>query len=211
VDLPLRHVVVPPDRWERWYAGFDTRHHPVEARVEAGVWHLTGADGAYAEVRAPWGRPIDDPDALPQLLTPPDDWGVLLARKAGHAVARLHGGAPVATKVSRRHVQGRTKAGGQSQQRFARRRDNQAKASYAAAADRAALLLLDPVPVPLLVTGGDRAALAAVLDDRDLRGLPTPVSDVVLTFPKPSQDALLAAIREAQGVRVAIHDPERDQ
>lgn len=207
----MRHLVVPPERWERWYAGFDSRHHPVGARVEAGVLLLRGADGAYAEVRAPWGRPVHDPDGLPGLLAPPADWGVLLARKAGHAVARMHGAVPVATKVSRRHVQGRTKAGGQSQQRFARRRDNQAKASYAAAADRAALLLLDPAPVPLLVVGGDRAALVAVLDDHDLRGLPDPVPDVTLTFPKPSQDALLAAIREAQGVRVAIHDPERDQ
>ncbi len=203
--------MVPPERWDRWYAGFDARHHPVEVHVAAGVLHLTGADGAYAEVRAPYGRAIEELGALPGLLAPPDDWGVLLARKAGHAVARLHGTTPVATKVSRRHVQGRSKAGGQSQQRFARRRDNQAKASYAAAADRAALLLLDPAPVPLLLVGGDRAALAAVLDDHDLRALPDPVPDVALTFPIPSQDALLAAIREAQGVRVAIHDPERDQ
>lgn len=204
-------MVVAPERWERWYAGFDARHHPVAVGAEAGVLRLVGADGAFAEVRAPYGRPIEDPATLPDLLAAPADWGVLLARKAGHAVARLHGTTPVATKVSRRHVQGRSKAGGQSQQRFARRRDNQARASYAAAADRAAVLLLGPTPVPLLLVGGDRAALAAVLDDHDLRALPAPVRDVSLSFPRPSQEALLAAIREAQGVRVAIHDPERDQ
>ena len=45
------------------------------------------------------------------------------------------------SKVGQRHVQGRTKAGGQSQQRFARRRDNQARAAYEAAAEHAARIL----------------------------------------------------------------------
>ncbi|MEZ5191432.1 MAG: Vms1/Ankzf1 family peptidyl-tRNA hydrolase [Nocardioides sp.] len=68
---------------------------------------------------------------------PPPDWGVLLVRKGGFAIARPS--VPVtADKVGRRHVQGRTKAGGQSQQRFARRRANQARAPHEAAADHAA-------------------------------------------------------------------------
>ena len=65
-------------------------------------------------------------------------------------------------KLGQRHVQGRTKAGGQSQQRFARRRDNQARQAYEAAADHAARILGD---VRTIVTGGDHAAVDAVLDD----------------------------------------------
>jgi peptide subunit release factor 1 (eRF1) len=51
----------------------------------------------------------------------PDRWGVLLVRKGGFAIARLERTALVEHKIGQRHVQGRTKAGGQSQQRFARR------------------------------------------------------------------------------------------
>ncbi len=76
---------------------------------------------------------------------PPEEWGVLLVRKGGFAVARLAGDRLAESKVGQRHVQGRTKAGGQSQQRFARRRDNQARDAYAAAADHAAT---DPCRAP---------------------------------------------------------------
>ena len=74
----------------------------------------------------------------------------------------------VESKVGQRHVQGRTKAGGQSQQRFARRRDNQARVAYEAAAEHAARILDG---VPAVVTGGDHAAVEAVLSDRRLAGL----------------------------------------
>ena len=71
----------------------------------------------------------------------PRTGALLLVRKGGFAVARLAGERLVESKVGQRHVQGRTKAGGQSQQRFARRRDNQARQAYEAAADHAARLL----------------------------------------------------------------------
>jgi peptide subunit release factor 1 (eRF1) len=93
-------------------------------------------------------------------------WGVLLVRKGGFAVARLAGQDLVEHKIGQRHVQGRTKAGGQSQQRFARRRDNQARAAYEAAAEHAARILAGSLDA--LVTGGDQAAVDAVLTDARL-------------------------------------------
>ena len=96
-------------------------------------------------------------------MLPPDDWGVLLVRKGGFAVARLAGERVVESKVGQRHVQGRTKAGGQSQQRFARRRDNQARQAYEAAADHA-VRILGQRPL-VVVAGGDRAAVDEVLAD----------------------------------------------
>ncbi len=71
-------------------------------------------------------------------------------------------------KVGTRHIHGRTAAGGWSQQRYARRRGNQADeiaSSVAATASR----LLGPTaagagpPVQFLVTGGDRPLVADVL------------------------------------------------
>ena len=93
-------------------------------------------------------------------------YGVLLVRRERHAVAVVDGTAISAARVGRHYVQGRTKAGGWSQQRFARRRDNQAKHAYAAAASDVAMLL-EPVARDLvgLVTGGDASGVAAVLAD----------------------------------------------
>ena len=88
----------------------------------------------------------------------------------------------VESKVGQRHVQGRTKAGGQSQQRFARRRDNQARQAYEAAADHAARIL-GPAASPALVTGGDHAAVDAVLADPRLG--PVPVVGPWLAVPDP--------------------------
>ena len=128
----------------------------------------------------------------------PAVWGVLLVRKGGFAVARLAGPALAEHKIGQRHVQGRTKAGGQSQQRFARRRDNQARVAYEAAAEHAARILR-PGPV---VTGGDRAAVAEVLADPRLRGLT--VVEPWLDVPDPRRQVLDRAIADAASIRVDV-------
>ena len=102
--------------------------------------------------------------------------------------------------MGQRHVQGRTKAGGQSQQRFARRRENQARAAYEAAADHAARILR-PGPV---VLGGDQAALSGVLEDPRLAGL-APVG-AVLPVADPRRGVLEDAVAQALGVQVVVHN-----
>jgi hypothetical protein len=113
-------------------------------------------------------------------------------------VARLGREAVVEHKIGQRHVQGRTKAGGQSQQRFARRRRNQAVAAYEAAADHAARILR-PGPV---VAGGDRTAVAEVLADPRLRGLH--VVEPWLAVPDPRRSVLDGAVVDARSVRVEV-------
>ena len=51
----------------------------------------------------------------------------------------------ITSKVGSAYVQGRTKAGGWSQQRFARRRQNQTVKAFAVAADAASTVLLPVV------------------------------------------------------------------
>ncbi len=114
-------------------------------------------------------------------------------------MARLAGETVVESKTGQRHVQGRTKAGGQSQQRFARRRDNQARVAYEAAAEHAARILGG---VPLLVTGGDHAAVEAVLADRRLAGLV--VVPPFLAVPDPRRSVLDQAILDAGNVRISV-------
>jgi len=124
---------------------------------------------------------------------------VLLVRKGGFAIARLSGGELAEHKIGQRHVQGRTKAGGQSQQRFARRRDNQARQAYEAAADHAARILSAK---SVVVVGGDRPAVEEVLGDARLRGIRT--VGPWLPVPDPRRAVLDRAVADAQALQVEV-------
>ena len=98
--------------------------------------------------------------------------GVLLVRLGGYAAGVFDGTRLVASKVGSRQVHGRSAAGGQSQQRFARRREGQARQALAAAADTAAAVLLPAVStLDAVVLGGDRRAVDEVLTDPRLAPL----------------------------------------
>ena len=196
-------VLVPSERLRRWLENFESRHGATSLSVVAGRMVGLAEDGSTFEAVAPFGRAVAEPtvEALTEAATPPDDWGILLVRKGGFAVARLAGQRIVDSKVGQRHVQGRTKAGGQSQQRFARRRDNQARAAYEAAADHAARLVAG---VPMLVTGGDHAAVVAVLADSRLRGAGDRVVADFLAVADPRRSVLEAAIADACSVRMSV-------
>ncbi len=201
---PGGEVLVPVERLPRWTENFERRHGATSLSVADGALRGTAADGSDFEARPPFDRAYAgpaDPGHLQDECGPPPAWGVLLVRKGGFAVARLEGHRLVASKTGQRHVQGRTKAGGQSQQRFARRRDNQARAAYDAAADHAARVLDG---VRLLVTGGDREAVDAVLADRRLAR--ATVVGPWLAVPDPRRAVLEQAIADAQAVRVVVRN-----
>jgi hypothetical protein len=111
----------------------------------------------------------------------------------------------VGSKVGQRHVQGRTKAGGQSQQRFARRRDNQARQAYEAAADHAARILTGSLDA--LVCGGDRSAVDAVLTDPRLASFAQVRVDPWLAVPDPRRAVLDQAVADACATAITVTDP----
>ena len=198
-------MAIPAQRLERWVANFATRHGSTSFRVVDGALGGTAADGSTFTARLPFDQEYagaPEATAFAAALVPPDDWGVLLVRKGGFAVARLSGAAIVDSKVGQRHVQGRTKAGGQSQQRFARRRDNQARQAYEAAADHAARIL-GGLAGPL-VTGGDRAAVEEVIADVRLGGVRR-TSDW-LAVPDPRRAVLEQAVLDAQAARIDVEN-----
>ena len=121
-------------------------------------------------------------------------------RKGGFAIARLSGATMTDHKIGRRHVQGKTKAGGWSQQRYARRRANQASAAYEAAADHAARIL-DGLRGPV-VTGGDHGGVDDVLTDRRLQSLR--VTGQWLAVQDPNRAVLDQAIEDAQKVQIEV-------
>jgi hypothetical protein len=165
-------------------------------------------DGAVAEARLPFARGYAgpaDPAALAAAVVAPARWGVLLVRKGGFAVATVSGLAVAESKVGQRHVQGRTKAGGQSQQRFARRRDNQARQAYEAAAEHAARILTGRLTA--LACGGDRSAVDAVLSDPRLVHLVDVRVEPWLAVPDPRRSVLDHAVLVAASVASEVTDP----
>ena len=203
-----RTVLIPSARVVRWFDNFAGRHGPASYDVRGGALHVAAADEATAVAALPFARPYAgaaDPAALADAVVVPARWGVLLVRKGGFAVARLAGERTVESKVGQRHVQGRTKAGGQSQQRFARRRDNQARQAYEAAADHAARILTGSLAA--LVCGGDRSAVDAVLSDPRLASFTQGRVEPWLAVPDPRRAVLDQAVADACAVAITVTDP----
>jgi peptide subunit release factor 1 (eRF1) len=117
--------------------------------------------------------------------------GVLLVRLGGYAAGVFSGTRLVDSKVGSRVVHGRNRKGGSSSGRYARRRVNQARDALEDAADVAARILLAHfADLDQVVLGGDRRALATVLEDPRLRRLQRLASERILDVPDPRLDVL---------------------
>lgn len=205
-----RVVLVPGVRVPRWFENFGTRHGAFRLTVLDGALRAEAEDGASAVASLPWSRryagPVE-PEAFAAAAAAEDRWGVLVVRRGGFAVAAGTGLTPAYSKVGRRHVQGQTKAGGWSQQRFARRRDNQARVAFEAAADHAHRILHTEFGgVRSLTCGGDRPAVDAVLDDPRLADLRAVRTDRWLAVGDPNAEVLRKAVADAHSVQVVVSD-----
>lgn len=193
-----RWVQVSPERLDTWLAGFAERHGTP-------VWQGTVAvapDGARAECEPPYAP-------LREELMPGDlVVGVLLVRLGGYAAGVFEGTRLTSSKVGSRQVHGRIAAGGTSQLRFARRRENQATVARGAAADNAVRVLLPHLPrLDALVTGGERTAVEQVLQDRRLAPLRPLVVERLLDVPDPRLTVLQSTPELFRAVRIRVLDP----
>ena len=198
-------VDVAPERLTRWLANFASRHG---AYREEGLT-LIAEDGASAQWRTPPGVP--DVATIAELIREAQAsrrLGLLLVRKGAVAVGVADGPELIASKVDTHYVQGRTAAGGWSQQRFARRRDNQAKAAAADAAGIVGRLLLPEVrTLAALVTGGDRTAVDAILAAPQLAPVAALRAGRLLDVPEPRHAVLVSAVAGARAVPILVRDP----
>ena len=204
---PAHVVEVPLRRLPGWLEGFAARHGPWTPTPTADPpgWDLVAGDSARAQVMLPtwWaaGEPGPlDPDALAGLAP---SYGVLLLRRAGYVVAVFDGSTVGERKVGTRHVHGRTAAGGWSQQRYARRRDNQAQEIVDAAAAAVDRILGPRTDLGFLVTGGDRPLLTAALKSVDRRLAELPVG-AHLGVGTPDARVLLAIPDRTLAVRIRL-------
>jgi len=155
---------------------------------------LTATDGAIPECDPPF-PPLSDGSVGGLLAHVARERvvGVLLVRLGGHASGVFAGRRLVDSKVGSRLVHGRHRKGGSSARRFERRRAGQARLALEQAADTAGRILLPHrADLDALVLGGDRRALADVLEDVRLRPLRALVAEPVLEVPDPRLDVLRA-------------------
>ena len=220
-----RWVEVPPDRLVTWISTFAQRHGGPLAITygdSAAEVTFTAADGATAQCHPPFPPLLAEPgtearaaaEAIAAHAARDRTVGVLLVRLGGYAVGVFSGAPPrlASSKTGRRLVHGRSAAGGWSQHRFARRRENQAAAALGAAADAAAGIFgpygadgLDAV-----VLGGDKRSVAGLRDDARLAPYLSRATDRFLTVPDPSP-AVLSRIPPAyQAIRIRLTEPEPD-
>jgi VLRF1 release factor-like protein len=201
-----RWVYVDPERLPRWLAGFVERHGPSQFEVVGGILKMYASDGALAECHPPPGAAqAIDPDAFGAAVAVPRRLGLLLVRRGGIAAGVAAGDRLIASKVDGTYVQGRTAAGGWSQQRFARRRDNQTREVVRDAIDIAVRILV-PEHLDALVGGGDRQLVDAVLLDPRLEPLRGLRAGRFLDVPDPRLAVLQAAVRRARSVRIRLLD-----
>jgi VLRF1 release factor-like protein len=191
---------IPPERLGRWLERWAAENGPVDrTEVRAGRVTFTAADGAAVDCDPPFGGLAAGvhegfaPAPLLEHVARERVVGVLLARLGGHAAGVFAGRRLVDSKVGSRNVHGRHRKGGSSQRRFERRREGQAHVALEAAADTAAGVL-NPHrrDIEAIVLGGDRRALATVLEDPRLRWLAALAADRVLDVPDPRLTVLRA-------------------
>lgn len=210
-------VEVSPSRVSGWFARFAERHGGIlSTEVSGDTVTVRAQDGATAT--ATTGFP---PLGLPNGVTPglavtdfvghllaPRRIGLVLVRLGAHSVGVAESGRVLVSATARSLVHGRNKAGGWSQQRFARRRAGQARESLASAADDVVRVLVPRLPdVVAVVLGGDRHALDTLRADRRLAGVFDLARPRVLDVPEPRRAVLDDAAVRAEAVEILITQP----
>jgi hypothetical protein len=209
-----RAVEVEPERLAGFLARFTDRHGGAVATVLAPRRvDVVCGDGATATAAVPFGPLGAEPgrrdgltlDELLAHLLVPRTIGLLLVRLGGFSVGIARAGQVLTSSTGRRPVHGRSAAGGQSQQRFARRREGQARVALSAAADTAVRVLASrAAELDAVVLGGDRAALRALADDPRLTDVLARAEPRILDIPEPRRVVLDEAARRARAVEVEL-------
>ena len=221
-----RRVEVEPERIVLWVNGFAERHGELTwawtgtSTASTGTsLVLSAADGASAilEPFVPGSSSgssdgtsalsaLGELESLAGWAEPPNHLALVLVRRGGYAVGLGEGPKLVSHKVGTRYVQSRTAAGGWSQQRFARRRKNQADGLVGSVIEHALRIVLAS-PSDALVVGGNKGLVRDVLADARLSSLAQLPRRELFDLPDPKLVVLERALRRARAVRIALTEP----
>lgn len=216
--MPAAGRVVEVDlaRLPGWVERFAVRHGALtEELVDSADGHqvvtIAAADGATADLAVPFGpfAPGTGPPIarLIEHVGATRTVGILLVRRAGWAAAVVADGTVVSADTGGGYVQGTTKAGGWSQQRYARRRGNQTQQVWDRAGDGATGVFAPyRSTIGALVTGGDRAGVSAVLADQRLVDLVPLVEPRFFAIGDPNRTVLADVVRRLRCVVITLNE-----
>ncbi|MFD2416113.1 acVLRF1 family peptidyl-tRNA hydrolase [Amycolatopsis pigmentata] len=207
-----RLVEVSPARLAGWFDRFAQRNDGIsstEATPDQVV--VTGRNGTVATAAVPF-PPLSGTGPPTVRLgvhaRRERRIGLLLVRLGAHSVGVAEGGKVVVSRTDRHRVHGRSAAGGWSQQRFARRREGQARQALRATAEDV-LEVLGPRlgELDAVVLGGDRRALDELRADDALAGVFALAVPRVLELGEPRRSLLDEAAERARAVEILVRDP----
>lgn len=207
-------VDVSPDRLVAWVNRFVVRNGGlVSLTATPEVVKIAGGTGATAEIAVPFApMRTDDVEPVEALLAHLDgvgSLGLVLVRAGAYSIGMCRDRVALSSTTDRRYVQGRTAAGGQSQQRFARRRSNQRRESFDAAADAVARVLVPNAgSLGGLVLAGDRAALGSVMADPRLAALQALPSRTIPDIAEPRRAVLDDVAARSLDVAITIREAD---
>jgi len=203
VEISAHRII----EWVNRFAGRNTGVADLQAfpdRLE-----IRGGDGTSATIEVPFGpmsigtrEPVE---ALIDHLASVGLLGLILVRGGAHSIGTAKAGVVLSSSTDRAYLQGRTAAGGWSQQRFARRRGNQLTASLADATETIQRILL-PLAARLggLVLAGDAAALKRVMAEPVLKALQGKSFRTFGDIPEPRRVVLDAVAERSLVLRIVI-------
>lgn len=224
-----KFVEVSPTRVGGWFARFAERHggarHTDLTRDTVTVEAVDGAravsDVPFAPLCTVSGGPLDWQPGQPPLRMPglavsdlvahvvvPRRVGILLVRLGGHSIGIAEAGRVLVSTTDSPQVHGRNKAGGWSQQRFARRREGQVRDALRSTADDVVRVLVPRLPeLVAVVLGGDRRALELLRADHRLAGVFALAQPRVLDVPEPRRTVLDDAAVRVGAVEILVTEP----
>lgn len=207
-----KEVEISADRIVGWVNRFAGRNTGVSELVaHPDRLEIVAGDGTTATLEVPFPpmssgtrEPIE---ALVAHLGSVGLLGLVLVRGGAHSIGTARDGVVLSSSTDRAYLQGRTAAGGWSQQRYARRRGNQLTASLADSAATVARVLL-PLAGRLggLILAGDASALKKVMAEPELKPFAPLPSRMFGDIPEPRRVVLDAVAQRSLVVRIVVRD-----
>lgn len=206
-------VEISASRVVGWVNRFAGRNSGVSDLVAGpNRLEIRAKDGTLAVLEVPFGpmaiggrEPVE---ALVNHLAGLGLLGLVLVRGGAHSIGTARDGVVLSSSTDRAYLQGRTAAGGWSQQRYARRRGNQLTASLADAASTAERVLLPFADrLGAVVLAGDAAALQRVMGEPALQRLAQLPSRTFGDIPEPRRAVLDAVAQRSLVVRILVRTP----
>ncbi|HVV09590.1 acVLRF1 family peptidyl-tRNA hydrolase [Amycolatopsis sp.] len=206
-----RIVEVSPERLSGWFDRFAERNGGIDGTTATDTEVVvTARNGTTATATVPF-PPLEGsgPPTIRLAIQAkrPRRIGLVLVRLGAHSIGIAEGGKVLVSRTDRHHVHGRSAAGGWSQQRFARRREGQARQALKDAADDIFEVLVPRAgELAGVLLGGDRRALDELRSDRRLEPVFSLAAQRVLDVSEPRRAVLDDAARRAREVAIVIRD-----